>query len=84
MTKTVQSIETRYLGPTNRQGSRIKALYASTAIVLPYDHGAKDTHTKAATALLERLIANGGVSNSTTLGVRVATPRGFIYTLIEP
>jgi hypothetical protein len=34
----MQAIQTRYLGPTNTRGSRIKAWTAAGSITIPYPH----------------------------------------------
>lgn len=81
--ENLMSIETRYLGPTNARGSRIKAIFPSLAIIVPYDHGATNAHNMAATELLERLINIGEVPEGTKLLGRIQTPRGYIYTLGE-
>jgi len=52
-----QAIETKYLGPTNSRGSRIKASCAAGSITVSYDH-AKDiaeNHEAALCALRLKL-----------------------------
>lgn len=48
-----QAIETRYLGPTNTRGGRIKASAYAGSITVPYDHelNADQNHYRAAMAL---------------------------------
>lgn len=56
-----QAIETKYLGPTNTKGGRIKATAWAGSVSLPYDHAlsAEKNHKKAAFALLLKLRWNG-------------------------
>ena len=53
MTYIVQAIETRYLGPTNTKGGRIRARAWAGAITVPYDPAlsSEDNHRAAAMAL---------------------------------
>ena len=52
-----QAIETRYLGPTNTKGGRIKATAWAGSVTVPYDHGlsAENNHRAAAMALVAKL-----------------------------
>jgi hypothetical protein len=61
MTFITQAIETKYLGPTNTKGGRIKATAWAGSVTLPYDHAlsAEKNHQKAAFALLLKLRWNG-------------------------
>jgi hypothetical protein len=54
MTFITQAIETKYIGPTNTKGSRIKASAAAGSVTLPYDYAIspEKNHKKAAFALL--------------------------------
>jgi hypothetical protein len=36
----MQAIQTKFLGPTNHRGSRIKATCEAGSITVPWDHGA--------------------------------------------
>lgn len=51
-----QAIETRYLGPTNTKGSRIKATAWKGSVTLSYDYAlnADQNHAKAAQALADK------------------------------
>ncbi len=51
------AITTKYLGPTNHRGSRIKANSQAGSITLPRDYSlnVSDNHAKAARALAEKL-----------------------------
>lgn len=54
----MQAIETRYFGPTNTRGARIKATTASgISRTVPYDHAenSEGAHWQAAKALAEQL-----------------------------
>ena len=53
----MQAINTKYLGPTNNRGSRIKATCAAGSITIDYPHGlsGQATHRKAAEALVFKL-----------------------------
>ena len=51
-----QAIETRYLGPTNTKGGRIKATAWAGSVTVPYDHALslEDNHRAAAMALVAK------------------------------
>jgi hypothetical protein len=57
MTFITQAIETRYLGPTNTKGGRIKATAWAGSVTVPYDHAldAADNHKAAQLALRGKL-----------------------------
>jgi hypothetical protein len=70
MTFITQAIETKYLGPTNTRGGRIKARAWSSSLTVPYDHALnpEDNHRAAADALRAKLgwegtFAQGGHPN---------------------
>lgn len=48
-----QAIVTKFFGPTNHRGSRIKATAQAGSVTVGYDHAlnAEDNHLAAATAL---------------------------------
>jgi len=52
-----QAIVTKWHGPTNYSGSRIKAKAAAGSITVPWDYALNvaDNHTAAARALVEKL-----------------------------
>ena len=52
----MQAIVTKYLGPTDTKGARIKATGYSGSITIPYDHSlsGRAVHRKAAEALCEK------------------------------
>lgn len=53
----MQAIITKYLGPTNVKGSRIKATCAAGSVTIDYPHelSGMDCHAKAAYALLAKM-----------------------------
>lgn len=57
MTSITQAIETRYLGPTNHRGGRIKAIAWAGSVTIPYPHelNHEDGHRAAAQALIAKL-----------------------------
>ena len=57
MTAITQAIHTRYMGPTNTKGGRIKATAWAGSVTVPYVHAlnAEDNHRAAAGALLAKL-----------------------------
>ena len=69
-----QSIVTKYLGPTNSRGARIKATIASGAksYTMPYQYelNSEDNHTAAARELAQRLEWRGDyISGHTATGM---------------
>lgn len=52
-----QAITTKYFGPTNHRGSRVKASADAGSISVPWDHAlnAQQNHTAAAQALIHQL-----------------------------
>ena len=67
MTITTQAIATKYLGPTNTRGGRIKATAWAGSITIGYNHAldTQDNHRAAANALIAKmdwrgLYAQGG------------------------
>lgn len=53
----MQAIQTRYFGPSNVRGSRIKATCAAGSITVGYDHAlnSEKNHEAAAIALIAKL-----------------------------
>lgn len=55
----MQYIKTKYLGPTNHRGARVKAVssYGETSVTMPWDHALDsfDNHQAAAMALLSKV-----------------------------
>ena len=53
----MQAIITKYLGPTNIRGSRIKASCDRGSITIPYPHiGIEENHVAAAQALVDKFV----------------------------
>jgi hypothetical protein len=52
-----QAIVTKFLGPTNVRGSRVKAACYAGSVTLHWDHslGMEDNHRRAAEALRDKL-----------------------------
>ena len=61
MTFITQAIETKYMGPTNTRGSRIKATAAAGSIMVPFDYqlNPDGNHKAAADALIAAVNAPG-------------------------
>ena len=52
----MQAIVTKYLGPTNVKGSRIKAWCERGSIVVSYDDSVSDPHETAVKALVAKFV----------------------------
>lgn len=72
MTFVTQAIETKYLGPTNTKGGRIKATAWAGSVTVPYDHAldTAENHHAAQLALRRKLgwqgkYAQGGNAKGT-------------------
>lgn len=74
-----QSITTKYIGPTNFRGSRIKATAEAGSVTLSYDHAlsSEENHCAAAKALAEKFdwqgVWVGGASRLTRTFVNVCS-----------
>ena len=57
----MQAITTKYLGPTNTKGSRIKATCKDGSVTVGYDNAlnSSDNHDAACKALLNKLECGG-------------------------
>ena len=83
-----QAIITKYFGPTNTRGSRVKATCEAGSITVAWDYalGIEDNHKAAARALISRLGWEGNwvmgslgptfvfVCGSRAVGLEVKTP----------
>lgn len=80
---TYNAIFTRYLGPTNTRGSRIKATARGLSVTIPLDHALDLTerHEKAARALLGKL---GWYDRDTALAGETPDGRGYVFVAITP
>lgn len=70
-------IRTKYLGPTDHKGSRIKASIGPDAVILPYDHALSGSgnHKTAAHALATKL----GLEGSWARYTDHATGDGYVF-----
>lgn len=83
------SICTKYLGPTNSRGARIKCVSSSGLTkTFEYDHAANDSHEAAARRMLD-VVNEHAQRNGTSLyriGARVslpdAGPFAYAFTLV--
>jgi hypothetical protein len=83
----MQAFHTRYLGPTNVRGSRIKASAAAGSQTVSYDHALnlEENHKAAAEAFQQKLgwtgqyygtLQGGSLANGDYVWVMVKTPTG--------
>lgn len=81
MTITTQAIETRYLGPTNTKGGRIKASAwgGSVTIGYPYSLDAQDAHKAAADALIAKM----GWTGTYAQGGNAKGDGGYYFVNVE-
>lgn len=79
---TYNAIFTRYLGPTNTKGSRIKATARGVSVTVPLDHSLDlvERHEKAARALLVKL---GWQDHRTALAGETPDERGYVFVAIS-
>lgn len=68
----MQAIQTKFLGPTNHRGARIKAVCDAGSITVAWDYqwGIEENHVRAAMALaakLEWFVGDYGVLHNGTL-----------------
>lgn len=78
-----QAIITKYFGPTDHKGSRIKATCATGSIIIPYAYNLNtfENHEAAALELKEKF---GWINNDTTL-IAATMPKddGYCFTQIK-
>jgi hypothetical protein len=88
----MQSITTKYLGPTNSRGSRIKASCSRGSITVPYEHGIDTNlaHRRAFYALLlkfktedETEYGKGSSSWSGGRWVQGDTDTGYVFVAVK-
>lgn len=88
-----QAIETRYLGPTNTKGSRIKATAWAGSVTLPYNSelNVDQNHRAAAMALAAKCAEHaeqfGGTSiwtDGTWTQGGNAKGTGYVFTVTDP
>jgi len=77
-----QTIITRYLGPTNHRGSRIKATAWRASVTVPYPHelNSDRAHRAAAEALCAKLAEGEGVWNITA-GADLPAGNGYAFVI---
>jgi hypothetical protein len=78
-----QAIETRYFGPTDTRGSRIKAKAQAGFLYMPYAHelGTEENHARAALALADKY---GWLKDGDTLRCGgSADGRGNVYVIVR-
>lgn len=81
----MQAIITKYLGPTDHRGARIKAIADAGSVMVHWDHAlnVEDNHQRAATALAEKF---RWLTNTTRLaggGMPQQTPYAYCFVIIE-
>lgn len=65
----MKAIVTKYIGPTNTKGARVKASdMDGNSVIVSYDHASINPHRHAATALCEKMgwtgkLAEGGMGS---------------------
>ncbi len=74
-------IRTKYLGPTDHKGGRIKASIGPDAVTLPYDHALSGSgnHKTAAHALATKL----GLEGSWARYTDHATGDGYVFVNLD-
>jgi len=74
-----QAIETKYLGPTDFRGTRIKATAQAGSVTVSWDHAldVNDNHAKAAEALARKYGWTG-----TWVAGGLANERGNVYVQV--
>jgi hypothetical protein len=74
-TYALQAITTKYLGPTNSRGARIKATGSFGRVTVPYDHAlsAFENHRAAANAFMTKFGWTGDAFRNYAIG---ALPNG--------
>ncbi len=75
----MKAITTKYLGPTNTRGSRIKASDGdgnSITVSYPYELSGEDVHRKAAQALADKMHWAGELAGS-------AVKNGYAFVFVD-
>lgn len=80
MTFITQAIETRYLGPTNTKGGRIKATAWAGSVTIGYDHAlnTEGAHKAAADALIAKMGWTGTFAQGGN-----AKGNGYVFVNVE-
>jgi hypothetical protein len=79
--RAYQAIVTKYIGPSNTRGSRIKARAAAGSVTVPYNHALniENNHAAATKALAAKLNWSGGWY----IG-GMPDDTGFVFVTTEP
>lgn len=82
----MQAIITKYIGPTNSRGSRIKAECSAGSITISYDYGLEDIdlHLKAANALIAKMDWKVSVSVIAHGSMPCKSPYSYCFVLGKP
>lgn len=80
----MQAISTKYLGPTNHRGGRVKAKCQAGSVTVEWDHarGIEENHDAACRALLIKLgwtLANGYKGTWSGGGTPDGTGNTYVY-----
>lgn len=83
-----QAIVTKFLGPTNHRGSRVKATCQGGSVTLPWEHAwnPEKNHTNAARELAHRMGWGRGVGNETEIrlvGGSLPDGTGNAYIILD-
>ena len=76
----LQAITTKYIGPTNTKGSRIKASCAAGSLTVHYDDGLNSEEAHAAAA--KALIAKMGWTGNWHIG-GLPDDRGYCFVCVD-
>jgi hypothetical protein len=79
----MQAIHTKYIGPTNTRGSRIKATCDAGSVTIPYPHELSDQacHRAAAVALVVKLGSDDPHYGAGLLGGELPNNAGYCFIL---
>ena len=80
-----QAITTKYLGPTNSRGSRVKATCQAGSVTVSWDHAlsSEQNHTAAAEALASKLGWIGDDSDWRLVGGGLPSGGGNVYLVVR-
>lgn len=78
-----QAIVTKYLGPTNHRGARVKATAQAGSVTIPWDDAldVADNHTAAAHVLCKRL--EWPFSPGTLVGGALPDGTGYCFVMVS-
>lgn len=77
----MQAIVTKYLGPTNSRGARVKAICDAGSLTIPWDHAlnSEANHKKVATALAWKY---GWLDHSQLVGGGMPSSLPYAYCFV--